>query len=226
MLSVKDELLNQLPWLEGRCRAVAASFRGTDPGDVIQNVVAEFLDRAAGGWFAAARTLLAFCVRHELSRLVREARRRGDLGLPECQEGEESPFESLPAGLSDPERIARARGILAAIAALTPPRRLALLAIEVPDGVELDDIECAAAFPDGGNRMVVRDPSEAWALLQAAREALDLRRKAAAWKRAVAEILMGTGPLGTIEPERLKKAVQVLEKALSRARAGVLEHVQ
>lgn len=208
-------LLVQLdPWLQRRCRHLAAQLPGLDADEAYQQVVEEFLrelDRwlqqdATADVVAQARTLLAYCIRHVRTKEIRARNRRQELG--DVEDGE--PLDRVTEPVA-PVDTGSAGEVLAQIRrATTPPCALCLLSLRLPGLVAPEDATQAKEWKKGGSQAVPRPVSEAWALYVDGLGKPPLVADDVAWKDHVGVAWYTEGPVaGVDEGERRAAAVKV-----------------
>lgn len=215
-----------MPRLFRRCRSAARSLGAhVSAEDLAQAALVEALENIAGVWFDTPPTktleaqmwsLLKDCIRHQVTKHHRAAKRRGVLTAPEGSEADPFETEIADRGAS-PEEVARIREAMARLhEAANPRRRLMLYMLNVPHFVTRGHIE--AATEAGG---LARGASATWTGYLELLGCVDLRRKSADWKLALVELLYFSAPLGVTDPTEIKKRANALEASVSRAKRSM-----
>jgi DNA-directed RNA polymerase specialized sigma24 family protein len=217
-----SDLLHSLdPWLRVRCRRAAASRPGVSADDLYQESVEEFL-RELGRWLqqdptvsvlAQARSLLGYCLRHAVTRHMRERARRADL---HDEEDGEAPLERLPDPRPCQDRVATSEILALAREATTPPCALCLLSLRLPAVVEPADAARARAWKKGGANAVPRPLDEAWGIYEDGRQDLALVCDDVAWKDHVGVAWYTEGPPPELGAEARRNAASKVERYANR----------
>lgn len=219
-------------WLHGRARGLSRQLYGhpEEVDEIAAEAILLALELLHRGWMeerprvnftAHARHLLNIC-------LMRVRDRHLTMSVQTLVKGvEPSDLEyELPSSTESAEisviRKQSSDELLAAIATLSPSRRLAVLALHLPEQVSEEVVLAAAVFRRGGGGLS-RSGEETWRLFQAAFRERYPAATDAAWRRIVAEILRGTGPLGSTPRPRLDRAVNTLEVQVSNAVRQLLD---
>ncbi len=214
-------ILGLSPWLLRRCTLKALELPGVFPEDLYQAVILRFYVRAQAGWFdqnptvsveAQAKTLMIFCLRHEITAIRRY---RARLFTDDGDEQGDGKLGRLPAPEAPEPGIGHdvERMLELLETATTPVRRLCLLSRDVPYAVLLRHVRQAKAYKVGGADMVRRPAEQAYAMLAEHREDESLR----GWKRVLGAIFYGVGPLDQVPEEDIDKAAGTVQRQADRA---------
>ncbi|TNF32518.1 MAG: hypothetical protein EP329_09965 [Deltaproteobacteria bacterium] len=218
-------LQSQLAWLEASCRKRMGADRWAD---VYQSVLVGFLERLERGWFEQAPTVSREAqVRNLLNNLLRNKGdwRRQEAAKDELDEGRHA------VDAESPEQVATRRDAWRRLQSLpdevrkhtNATRAICVLTHYTPEAVTTKDLESAAAHTAGGARMPTRPVTEARELLDEALPRYDEGLPDADWKRVVAEILRGTGPMGSTAADELAKFVDSYSRTLRRGLKDLAE---
>lgn len=229
--SLERILLLELRWVTVRARRLASEFPGTQADDVVQEVVEDFFERAAGGWFdgaptisdeARVRHLLGLCLLHSKSGLIRQQRRRGCFPGERSDDSGSDPIQAIPQPASEPrpDTGLLVGSIQQQIEALTPLRRLFILAIEFPHLVTRQHIDTARQYRSSGGQGLLRDTDEAYGLYMEALSSPE-RGQSKWWIDRLARIFRWDGPLEDLTGQDLARAKNSIEAHVSRARRAL-----
>ncbi|MEN9799518.1 MAG: hypothetical protein RL653_3215 [Pseudomonadota bacterium] len=214
-----------LGWFEAWCRRATAR-SGVDWREPFQSGVVYLLTQLergvldsveAAGWRPFVANTLMLGARQRLKTEFAQKRRLPSAAEAAGAREEQAPPESVPLEVL----LRRARGteVRAALRQLSSPvRRFVLVAVYVPDALDLPLLEEAAAFRRGGSRLFVRPVAQAWPLLRAQRRRLD----GAEWKAWVARVVAFTGPPGRVPAAPLAKVLWRIDQHLTRGREELL----
>jgi hypothetical protein len=214
-----------LGWFEAWCRRATAR-SGVDWREPFQSGVVYLLTQLergvldsveAAGWRPFVANTLMLGARQRLKKeFAQERRLRSSEDGAGAQE-EPGPPESIP--LEVLLRRARSAEVRAALQQLSSPvRRFVLVAVYVPDALDLPLLEEAAAWRRGGSRLFARPVAETWTLLRAQRGRMD----GAEWKAWVARVVAFTGPPGRVAAAPLAKVLWRIDQHLTRGRDELL----
>jgi hypothetical protein len=168
----------------------------------------------AAGWRPFVANTLMLGARQ---RLKTEFAQRRRLQPTDEEADEEAPPEAAP--LEVLLRRARRSEVRAALEALSSPvRRFVLVAIYVPDLLDVALLEQASAWRRGGTRLFARPVEEAWPLLQAQRGRLE----GAEWKGWVARVVAFRGAPERAPASGVAKVLWRIDQHLTRGRDELL----
>lgn len=215
------DLLSELdPWLDRRCRYLAARLPGLDADEVYQRVVQEFLEKlerwlqqdATVDVVAQAKTLMTWCLAHVETNELRDRRRRHDL-----RDGEDGDALERLAEPVEPVDDAAAREVLAQVRACTsPPCALCLLSLRLPATVEEGDAERAKAWKKGGSNAVQRPLDEAWGIFASGMQRPELVADDVAWKDHVGIAWYTEGAVESVSAAERRAAAVKVERYANR----------
>lgn len=215
------ELLLQLdPWLDRRCRYLAARLPGLDADEVYQRVVQEFLEKlerwlqqdATVSVVAQAKVLMTWCLAHVETNERRERQRR--LELPD---DEDSAALERVADPVAPVDDAAAREVLAQVrACTTPPCALSLLSLRLPATVEQIDAVRAKAWKKGGSNAVPRAIDDAWEIFVSGMRHPKLVADDIAWKDHVGIAWYTEGAMESVSTDDRRAAAGKVERYANR----------
>lgn len=207
-------------WLWRRCTVAAATRPGVRAEDLYHDAVAEFLERL-DEWLqgaptvsveAQARTLLAYTLRHAVTRVDR--RRRVEVPADGAGADREA---GTPADERATDAVEWAHALAAVREATSPPCALCLLSLRLPDQVQRDDAGRAKAWRKGGANAVPRALDDAWGLYTAGRADLARRADDQRWLDWVGVAWYTEGPPETLDDEARRLAASKVQRYANRA---------
>ena len=212
-----------LGWFEAWCRRATAR-SGVDWRDPFQSGVVYLLAQLergvldsveAAGWRPFVANTLMLGARQRLKTEFSQRRRLQGTGTQ--AEEEAVPSEFLP--LEQLLRKGRGGEVRAALQQLSSPvRRFVLVAVYVPDALDRELLEQAAAWRRGGSRLFARPVEEAWPLLRAHRGKLE----GAEWKAWLARVVAFTGAPGRVAEAKVARVLWRIDQHLCRGREELL----
>jgi hypothetical protein len=219
-MTARDILLLLDPWLDRKCRYLAARLPGLDADEVYQRVVEEFLEKlerwlqqdAKVDAVAQAKTLMTFCLRHVETDEIRE--RRKMQGVPELEDGD--GLERLAKPVAPNDDTAAAEVLRQVRGSTSPPCALCLLSLRLPAVVERPDAERAKAWNKGGSKAVPRTIEDAWGIYATGRERPELVADDMRWKDHVGIAWYTDGAVDTLAEADRKAAAAKVERYANR----------
>lgn len=219
-MTARDLLIQLDPWLDRKCRYLAARLPGLDADEAYQRVVQEFLEKlerwlqqdATVGVVAQAKTLMTYCLAHVETTELRDRRRRRE--LPEGEDGNALERVTEPV---EPVDNAAAREVLVQVRACTsPPCALCLLSLRLPATIEEADAERAKAWKKGGSNAVPRAIDEAWGIFVSGMLRPELVADDIAWKDHVGMAWYTQGAVESVSAEERRAAAVKVERYANR----------
>lgn len=219
-MTARSLLIQLDPWLDRRCRYLAARLPGLEADEVYQRVVQEFLEKlerwlqqdARVDVVAQAKSLMTYCLAHVETNELRDRRRRRE--HPDDEDGEALGRMTEPV---EPVDIAAAREVLIQLRACTsPPCALCLLSLRLPATVEEGDAERAKAWKKSGSKAVPRALNEAWGIYRSGLMRPDLVADDIAWKDHVGIAWYTEGAMESVNADERRLAAAKVERYANR----------
>jgi hypothetical protein len=229
--SYQATLEEHLLWLEGRCRHAARRLPGVGGDELLGAVWLRCIARAERGWFderptvsleAQVKSLMGWCLRHEVKAIHRYWDRHGELpARPGERESGGDPLERVEGDNADPldklhgdERLA---AVMEQVEQVTSPvRGLCFLSRDLPRVVVLRHVQRAKAYRRGGSKMPLRSVEEAYSLLDHERQRDELVLDLMRWKPVLGGIYYAEGPLEGVADDELDKLGKTVERQANR----------
>lgn len=219
-MTARDLLIKLDPWLDRKCRFLAARLPGLDADEVYQQVVREFLEKlerwlqqdATVDVVAQSKALMTYCLAHVETTELRDRRRRRE--MPDDEDGNALDRVTEPV---EPVDNAAAREVLVQVRACTsPPCALCLLSLRLPATVEEGDAERAKAWKKGGSTAVPRALDDAWALYVSGMVRPDLVADDIKWKDHVGIAWYTEGAVASVSADERRAAAAKVERYANR----------
>jgi hypothetical protein len=219
-MTVRDLLIKLDPWLDRKCRYLAARLPGLDAEEVYQRVVQEFLEKlerwlqqdATVDVVAQAKTLMTYCLAHVETNELRDRRRR--LELPDDEDGD--AIERLAEPVEPVDDLAAREVLVQVRACTTPPCALCLLSLRLPATVEEGDASRAKAWRKGGSNAVPRALDQAWGIYVSGMLRPEIVADDVAWKEHVGTAWYSEGPVESLSADERRVAAGKVERYANR----------